>query len=224
MNDLLGIPLPILCERGDNLELFTEPLNTISNIAFIFAAYGIHKLLRKNKVHQVEYKALLILVLLIGFGSFLWHTTGNLFALILDIVPVTLSFVTITYIFLKNLTGNKLLALLLAVLLLPTRFFISSFAPTDIISSLIRNLINLTTFFLIILLTLKKYGKIAFEGLGILTVYLVAIIMRIMDLQVCPVFPLGTHFLWHIFNALAVYLAVRFIIKLEYPSSLKSPS
>lgn len=218
MNEILGIPLPILCERGNNLELFAEPLNTISNIAFIFATYGIYRLLTKNSIHQVEYKVLLTLILLIGFGSFLWHATGNLFALILDVVPTVLSFVTITYIFLKNLTGNKLLALLLSVLLFPTRFFISSFAPTDIISSLIRNSINFTTFFLIILLALKKYGKIAFEGLGVLTVYLIAIIMRIIDLQVCLAFPLGTHFLWHILNALAVYLAVRFIIKLEYTS------
>ena len=131
-------------------------------------------------------------------------------------VPVALSFVAVTYIFLKNLSGNKLLALLLALLLLPGRFFVSSFAQTDIISSLIRNLINATVFLLIILWAFRKYGRVAVEGLGVLAVYVAAITVRSIDLQVCPDFSLGTHFLWHILNALAAYLAVRFLIKLEY--------
>lgn len=216
MDDLLGIPLPVYCEGGNSLEFFAEPLNAISNIAFIFAGLGIYRLLTKNRIQQVEFKAVLILILFLGFGSFLWHATRNSYTLILDVVPAALSFAVITYIFLRNLIGNKLLALSIALLLLPTRFFISSFAPTDIISSLIRNLINATTFFLIILLSFRKYGKIAFEGLVVLTVYLAAIIMRIVDLQVCQTFPLGTHFLWHILDALAVYLVIKFIIKLGY--------
>lgn len=215
MNDFLGIPLPILCERGSSMDFFAEPLNAISNIAFILAGFGIYNLLRKNRIQRVEYKAVLVLILLVGSGSFLWHATGNSYALVLNMIPAVLSFVLITYIFLSKLIGSKLLALLLALLLFPIRFFISSFAPTDIISSLIRNLINATVFLVMIVWAFKKYGRVAFEGLSVLTVYLLAITMRIIDLQVCPTFYVGTHFLWHIFNALAVYLAVRFLIKLE---------
>lgn len=215
MNDFLGIPIPIYCERGSSLEFFAEPLNAISNIAIIFASLGIYRLLTKNKIQKIEYKVVPILIVSIGVGSFLWHATRYPYALILDAVPVALSFALITYIFLDKLIGNKILALLIAILLLPARFFISSFAPTDIISSLIRNLINATAFLVIILWTFKKYGKVAFEGFGILIIYLFAITMRSVDLQVCPTFYIGTHFLWHILNALAVYLALRFLIKLE---------
>lgn len=213
MGDFLGIPLPVYCERS-KLEFFVEPLNAISNIAFLFAGLGIYRLLIKNNLQQLEYKVLLILIFLIGPGSFLWHATRNSYTLPLDAIPTALSFTLIIYIFLSRLMGNKLLALLIAALLLPTRFFISSFASTDTISSLIRNAINAITFLVIIVWALKKYGKIALEGFGILLVYLLAITMRGMDLQVCQAFPLGTHFLWHILNALAAYLAVKFIIKL----------
>lgn len=215
MNDFLGIPLPTYCERGSSMDFFAEPLNAISNIAFILVGFGIYNLLRKNRIQRVEYKAVLVLVILVGFGSFLWHATGTSYALILDVIPSALSFALITYIFLSKLIGNKLLALLLVLLLLPLRFFISSFATTDNISSLIRNLINATVFLVMIVLAFKKYGRIAFEGLGVLTVYILAITMRIIDGQVCSTFYVGTHFLWHILNALAVYLAVRFLIKLE---------
>lgn len=195
--------------------LLAEPLNAISSIAFILAGIGVYKLLKKNRIQKVEYKALVILIILIGIGSFIWHATGNLYVLILDVVPVALSFALITYIFLSKIIRNRRLALLIALLLLPIRFFISSFAPTDIISSLVRNLINFIVFLVIIALAFKKYGKSAFQGLGVLAIYLFAIIMRGIDLQVCSTFLIGTHFLWHIFNALAAYLAVQFIIKLE---------
>jgi len=214
MNEFLGIPIPVNCERS-NLGFFVEPLNAISNIAFIFAGVGIYQLLAKNRVQKVEYRSLFILIFLVGFGSFLWHATRNFYALILDAVPVALSFAIITYIFLGKLIGNKLISLLIALLLIPTRFFISSFAPTDIVSSLVRNLINATVFLLLIVWAFRKCGKIALEGTIVLIIYLIAITMRSIDLQVCPTFYLGTHSLWHIFNALAVYLTVKFLIKLE---------
>lgn len=216
MNEILGIPFPTYCERGDSLEFFAEPLNAISNLAFIFAGFGIYRLLIKNRIQQIEYKIVLILILLVGFGSFLWHATRNSFTLLLDIVPTALTFTLITYIFLSKLMQNRLLALLIAMLLLPVRFFISSFAPTDIISSLIRNSIIFTTFLVLIVWSFKKHGRIAFEGLSVLVIYLLAISTRGIDLQVCPTFNIGTHFLWHIFNALAAYLALRFLIKLKY--------
>lgn len=214
----MGIPFPVYCERGDSLEFFAEPLNAISNLAFIFAGLGIYRLLTKNRIQQVEYKTVLILILLVGFGSFLWHATRNSFTLLLDAVPTALSFTLIIYILLSKLIANKLIALLIAALLLPTRFFISSFASTDIISSLIRNAIIFTTILVLIVWSFKKYGRVALEGLSVLAIYLLAISMRVMDLQTCPTFNIGTHFLWHILNALAVYLAVKFIIKLKHTS------
>ncbi len=214
MDEFLGFPIPTYCERG-SLGIFAEPLNAISNVAVVFAGLGIYKLLVKNRIQKVEYKALLIIVFMIGVGSFLWHATRNVYALILDAAPVALTFALITYILLSKLIKQKLIALSIALMLIPTRFFISSFASTDISGSLIRNLFNTASFLLIILWTIRKYGKVAFEGLIILAVYLVAITARGIDLQVCPTFYIGTHFLWHILNALAVYLALKFLIKLE---------
>jgi len=216
MDEFFGIPLPVYCEGGNFLEFLAEPLNATSNVAFILVGFGIYKLLIKHRIQKVEYRVVLILIFLIGFGSFFWHTTRNSFTLLLDAIPSALSFTLITYIFLSKLIKNKAFAFLIAGLLLPSRFFISSIAPTDTISSLIRNSVNATVFLVIIAWSFKKYGRIAFEGLVVLSVYLTAIIMRGIDLQVCQTFPLGTHFLWHIMNALAVYLAVKFLIKLEY--------
>jgi len=37
-------------------------------------------------------------------------------------------------------------------------------------------------------------------------VFLVSIAFRSIDNAVCPVLPLGTHFLWHCLNACVLYL------------------
>jgi hypothetical protein len=37
-------------------------------------------------------------------------------------------------------------------------------------------------------------------------VFVVSIVFRSIDNAVCPVLPLGTHFLWHCLNAYVLYL------------------
>ena len=37
----------------------------------------------------------------------------------------------------------------------------------------------------------------------------VSLTFRTVDPAVCPAFPLGTHFLWHLLNGLVLYLAAR---------------
>ena len=39
--------------------------------------------------------------------------------------------------------------------------------------------------------------------------FCLALFFRTIDLWVCPSWPLGTHFLWHLFNGSVVYLAMR---------------
>ncbi len=43
-------------------------------------------------------------------------------------------------------------------------------------------------------------------------VYMAALFFRTIDNEVCPVLPIGTHFLWHILIGLVTYLAMRSLI------------
>ena len=43
-------------------------------------------------------------------------------------------------------------------------------------------------------------------------VFIGAFTARTLDTVVCPAFPLGTHFLWHLLNALLLYLLTRVAI------------
>jgi hypothetical protein len=44
---------------------------------------------------------------------------------------------------------------------------------------------------------------------GATTLFLVSLGFRTADMAVCAVWPLGTHFLWHLLNALLLWLLVR---------------
>jgi hypothetical protein len=43
-------------------------------------------------------------------------------------------------------------------------------------------------------------------------VFVLAFTFRAVDRAVCPFFPIGTHFIWHLLIALVAYLALRVLI------------
>ena len=52
--------------------------------------------------------------------------------------------------------------------------------------------------------TVARFTLLAAAG-----VYLAARFFRTIDNEVCPVLPIGTHFLWHLLIGLVTYLAMR---------------
>jgi hypothetical protein len=52
----------------------------------------------------------------------------------------------------------------------------------------------------------ERAGRLMFAAAGTLVVSLT---FRSIDMDVCDALPLGTHFLWHSLNGLALYLLLR---------------
>ena len=55
--------------------------------------------------------------------------------------------------------------------------------------------------------TVARFTLLAAAG-----VYMAALFFRTIDNEVCPVLPIGTHFLWHFLIGLVTYLAMRSLI------------
>ena len=90
----LNQPVDEYCERT-SAAFWAEPVNALSNIAFIIAGYLILKLYlryrndRNEKISRGFWILLLIgLVFIVGMGSFFFHTFATLWSLILDVVPI----------------------------------------------------------------------------------------------------------------------------------------
>ena len=83
------------CERGLNPAFWAEPLNAVSNAAFLIAAVLALMAWHRhghdfsgNRNHGRTELALVLLVGVIGVGSFLFHTFATRWAAVADVAPI----------------------------------------------------------------------------------------------------------------------------------------
>jgi hypothetical protein len=83
------IPVDIYCERID-ATFWSEPLNALTNAAFIIAACAAALRYRAAGVRDRFLQTLIGIVALIGIGSFAFHTLATRGAVLLDVIPITI--------------------------------------------------------------------------------------------------------------------------------------
>jgi len=79
------------CERT-TAGLWAEPLNAVTNLAFIVAGVLLLRILLRRGARPVPWETvvLVFLVFSIGVGSGLWHTLATPWSELADVVPITL--------------------------------------------------------------------------------------------------------------------------------------
>ena len=206
--------IDLYCERiGANL--LAEPVNLLTNLSFIIAA-SIHirhyfALKVNNKVNQYSYLYLIILVFLIGIGSSLFHSFATKWAMLADVIPIgiyLISFLPI-YISVCGDFQSKHTLTLLAYFGFTT--FLGSRVPPTLANGS-QNYFGA----LITLVSLGLLSKIrGHSGFSLLLAaggaLCLSLFFRSIDQLICPILPLGTHFLWHIFNGIVLYLTLEFV-------------
>ncbi|WP_299615429.1 ceramidase domain-containing protein [Pelagibius sp.] len=204
--------IDIYCERlGPGL--WAEPLNALTNIAFIVAAVLLVRVLRGEDApvrRDPAVIALVVLVFLIGIGSGLFHTFAVRWAGLADVIPIVLFILLYLFLALWRLVGlpawGALLGMIavLALLMGLPRLFGFGFGTYGV---------ALAAMFLV-------GGFLAFvrghpAGSPILItagVFALSLSLRTADLPLCEMLPMGTHFLWHILNAVVLYRLTRTMI------------
>src|SRR6056297_614326 len=80
------------CERAADTAFWAEPLNALSNAAFWIAALAALTIwLRTPTTERRAIDLVLIaIVILIGTGSFLFHTYATRWAVLMDVIPITI--------------------------------------------------------------------------------------------------------------------------------------
>lgn len=77
----------LYCERTDP-TFWAEPINALTNISFILAAWGAWHLARRSTTLSPVIWLLLTTIVAIGIGSFLFHTLATSWARVLDVLPI----------------------------------------------------------------------------------------------------------------------------------------
>lgn len=202
------------CER-QNTQSFFEPLNSISNAAFLISAYYAHKYIKENKIQDKNIQKLPYVIGLMGIGSFMFHSFRNQITNYADVIPIYFFIVFSIFIALQKLIKKKSLVYSLIVTFGIVQLGIY-FTLLNYLYGSINYIATLTTLLILAYAIYRKYGKVLLQPMiFFITIFGVALIFRNIDFIICPYFRIGTHYMWHILIALTTYLGVKFLVKLD---------
>src|ERR671916_3530729 len=100
--------MDVYCERVGP-GLLAEPLNAVSNISFLLAAWAAWVLAKRTGTLSAGVRVLIAIAASVGIGSILWHTYPTALTLILDIVPILVFISWYIWLHTRNVIGMRTL-------------------------------------------------------------------------------------------------------------------
>lgn len=205
--------MDIYCERT-SLDFWAEPLNAWTNGAFLIAAALILPRLwaiegRREAKHLVTpTRVLLVELVAIALGSFAFHTYATPLAGLADVGSIAAFIFTFLAAYLGRVLGLRPVAVVAICVgvfaasiglpgllrLTPVPGFIATYFPPTLAAVALG----------VIAMQRNLGGGQYLVGGAVL--FVVSMIVAALDRPLCPDFPWGTHFIWHILNAGVLYL------------------
>ena len=189
------------CERLGP-EYWAEPVNAVSNLAFLLAAFVMWRRVRGQGMPLAM--ALVVNLAVIGVGSWLFHTHAQRWSAIADVLPIGVFI--LLYLYAANRVYWRLplwgavaataafvpyAAVMVPVFArVPELGSSAGYAPVPLLIGIYA------------LALWRRLPQVA-QGLAVgAWVLVVSLAFRTLDAPLCAAFPQGMHFLWHLMNAL----------------------
>lgn len=230
------------CERGADAGFWAEPINAVTNLAFVAAAaiaagYLVRTPQRSTKTTEA---VLVALVFVIGVGSFLFHTFATRLASLADVIPIGLFMIGYLGFALRRFAGWSWTATGLALAGFAASLWGAGAVTCQPDFMPVSNALNVPCFngtvgYLPALMALFAVGVglwlggHAAGGSLVLAGALFAVSMtfRTFDFEVCAKTAIsaehyaGTHFLWHLCNAALLFVLLRAAILYGSPRAVR---
>ena len=203
--------LGLYCERVA-LGVWQEPFNTFSALAFICAGLLGLRLCFGSAKGDILRICMALCTLSIGAVSFAFHMQGARLSLVYDLLPILAFDILAAWAILsRGMQMSAAAAFFMTLFILATSLALS---PISNRYGFAFSGIEHTgfVFWLVLLsLALMARGEIASGGTlflaGVILVF--ALFFKSIDIPQCAQYTHGTHWLWHLVNALASYLIIR---------------
>ncbi|SLN28148.1 hypothetical protein ROJ8625_01180 [Roseivivax jejudonensis] len=186
------------CERlGPGL--WAEPVNAITNFAFVIAALWVWPVTRGLPKARI----LAVILLLIGIGSGLFHTFAVAWAATLDVLPIVAFIVVYIYAAHRDFWGQvRLVAGGLTLASVPAMMAVSQVLPFRAALGGSAGYVPVPLLIFLHAALLARRAPVTARGLAAGAALLcVSIGFRTLDAPLCSAVPIGTHFMWHVLNA-----------------------
>jgi hypothetical protein len=194
----------LYCERLD-ASFWAEPINAISNMSFIVAGFFLWRLRTPRST------LLAFFVILIGLGSFSFHTFANRLTGLLDVLAIALYLVAFAFLISKQWSKSSLSIQLGSVLMLIVSLVLAQLLMSYLKPALpwLPSGIYLGAWLALIMFALvTQYSNKAaarFLWLAVI-VFPASLLSRQLDMPLCDSIG-GSHWLWHLFNGLTLFLS-----------------
>jgi hypothetical protein len=194
----------IYCERLD-ASFWSEPINAISNLSFIVAGFFLWRL-RTSRSTLMAF-----LVILIGLGSFSFHTFANRLTGLLDVFAIALYLVIFAFLIPKQWSRNSIVIQLGSVLMLIISIVLVQLLISHLKPALpwLPSGIYLGAWLALIMFALiTHYSNMPaarFLWLAVI-VFPASLLSRQLDMPLCDSVG-GSHWLWHLLNGLSLFLS-----------------
>ena len=240
-------PIDIYCERV-SAAFWAEPLNAISNLAFILAAlWGWVEAKRRDRLDPMA-MVLILLAGMIGIGSFLFHTFANAWSSLADVIPIWTFVLLFVLVALRRIAGIRpgrigiglaVIAAVIAVLFAfggagtdrQTNDDVTTDEVAPASSPIViddthdhagsNSLLNGSEQYLPAVLALLAFTfltrrnghEIAPWITAATVIFMISLTFRTFDMHLCEIWPIGTHFIWHILNGTMIALLFQGFIR-----------
>ncbi len=203
--------IDLYCERlGPGL--WAEPLNAVTNLGYLVAAWVSWRLIQRSGQGSGALTFLVVVMALIGIGSGLFHTFATGWAQALDVAPILIFQLSFFWLYFRRVitwghitSGFALVCLVAAVLILRKLF-----------SAVLNGSLQYAPAFAVLLFLgvyhFRKQKRQRFALLAAAGLFMLALTFRTIDSAVCPYFPLGTHFAWHLLTASVLAVGMRGLV------------
>lgn len=197
------------CEFSEFL-FTTQPLNTFSSVAFPFVAYFIYRMVPPSHPRWALIWPTVPLCILIGIGSTLWHTYQQRWALALDVLPIFTFLFVFQCIFLKKFTSWSRRRIAYDIVGLMVAMGLASRVGNEVFLQKSNAFVPVALWLIYAgVMVGQRYPRQARLCFFAALVFALAILFRIVDMPLCDRWLEGTHFLWHSFSALTLYIVMR---------------
>ena len=215
-------PVDLYCERTST-AFWAEPVNALSNLAFLLAAVWGARVARSRGDRDPLVLALIALAAAIGVGSFLFHTFALRWSELADTLPIWAFVSVFVYVAIARMgrrTPHPLTAVGLFALFLYIAWSAAQegTAPTlparpDPLNGSGQYAPAVLALAVFTAITWVRHHPMRGWILGAAATFSLSLAFRTIDRTVCSGFPLGTHFLWHLCNALMIGLLLQVIVR-----------
>ena len=197
----------LYCERLEP-GLWAEPVNAFTNAAFLLGAWFTYHLAKQFNLNSKSVRLLTALMCVIAIGSGLFHTFANGLTHILDVVPILLFQLLYVWFYCREVIGMRADSTA-GILLVYLVAAITGRQFPEFLNGALIYAPAIVTLFVLGRSHLDARRPQPYVVMVAALLFVLSLGCRTIDALVCPTFPVGTHFLWHLLNAAVLYLLMR---------------